>query len=120
MDRKGSTFLSIGLSAALVAAAIWFLYSHHRSMWASGYAQIPHAQQGLLIGGAGLEFLMFFFWLVVIVALVTLVLALFYGRRSTPRSESALEILHKRYARGEIDKARYDAMRRDLERKEVP
>ena len=119
MDRKTSTLLSIGLSAALVAAAIWFLFNHHRNMWASGYWQMPHAQ-GMMIGGAGLGFLMILFWGVVIVALVMLVSALFTGRRSSSsEAESPLDILRKRYARGEIDKARYDAMRRDLEHKEV-
>jgi putative membrane protein len=118
MDRRTSTFLSIGLSAALVAAAIWFLYHHHRSMWASAYGSMPHAQ-GMLIGSAGLGFLMIFFWLVVIVALVMLGSALISGRRQITQTENALEILEKRYARGEIDKVRYDAMRRDLEHKEV-
>ena len=118
MDRKTSTLLSIGLSAALVAAAIWFLFNHHRDMWAAGYGQMPHAQ-GMMIGGTGLSFLMIFFWVVVIVALVMLVSALISGRRQTGGNDNALEILEKRYARGEIDKARYDAMRRDLEHKEV-
>ncbi len=118
MDRKTSTFLSIGLSAALVAAAIWFLFNHHRNMWASGYGQMPHAQ-GMLIGSAGLGFLMILFWVVAIVALVMLVSALISGRRPAAETQNALEILKRRYARGEIDKARYDAMRRDLEHKEV-
>jgi putative membrane protein len=118
MDRKTSTFLSIGISAALVAGAIWFLFNHHRNMWASGYWQMPHAQ-GMMIGSAGVGFLMILFWVVVIVALVMLVSALFSGRRTAAQTESALEILERRYAQGEIDKVRYDAMRRDLEHKEV-
>jgi len=118
MDRKTSTFLSIGISAGLVAGAIWFLFNHHRNMWATGYWQMPHAQ-GMMIGSAGLGFLMILFWVVVAVALVMLVSALISGRRVSSQGESALEILEKRYARGEIDKARYDAMRHDLEHKEV-
>ena len=118
MDRKTSTFLSIGLSAALVAAAIWVLFNHHRNMWAAGYGQMPHAQ-GMMIGSTGLGFLMIFFWVVVIVALVMLVSVLISGRRPAAGNDNALEILEKRYARGEIDKARYDAMRRNLEHKEV-
>lgn len=116
MDRKKSTFLSIGISAALVAGAIWFLFNHHYSVWATGYWQMP---QGMMIGGgAGLGILMLLFWVVVIVALVLLIAALFSGGRDgqgAPRAESPLEILQKRYARGEIDKAQYDLMRRDLE-----
>jgi putative membrane protein len=115
MDRKTSTFLSIGISAALVAGAIWFLLNHHRDMWAVG-SWHPH---GMMIGGAGMGFLMILFWAVVIIALVLLISALFSGWRSSRNTESALEILQKRYTRGEIDKARFDAMRRDIEQREV-
>ena len=115
MDRKKSTFLSIGISAALVAGAIWFLFNHHYSVWATGYWQMP---QGMMIGGgAGLGILMLLFWVVVIVALVLLIAALFSGGRDgqgAPRAESPLEILQKRYARGEIDREQFDLMRRDL------
>lgn len=116
MNRKTSTLLSIGLSAALVAGAIWFLFNHHSDMWAAGPWQMPH---GMMFGGAGMGFLMIIFWIVVLVSIVLLVSAAFSGRRASSLTESALEILQKRYARGEIDKARYDAMRRDLEQREV-
>jgi putative membrane protein len=116
MDQKKSTFLSIGISAALIAGAIWFLFDHRYNLWATGYWQMP---QGMMIGGAGFGILMLLFWVVVVVALVLLIAALFSGsgnREASPSSsESALEILQKRYARGEIDKAQYDLMRRDLE-----
>jgi putative membrane protein len=116
MDRKKSTFMSIGISAALVAGAIWFLFDHRYNLWATGYWQMP---QGMMIGGgAGFGILMLLFWVVVVVALVLLIAALFSGNWDhaiSPPSESALEILQKRYARGEIDKAQYDLMRRDLE-----
>ena len=121
MDYKKSTFLSIGLSAALVAGAIWFLFDHRYALWATGYWQMP---QGMMIGsGAGFGILMLLFWGVVVVALVLLIAALFSGSGSRaaipPSSESALEILQKRYARGEIDKAQYDLIRRDLEAGEM-
>jgi putative membrane protein len=116
MDRKTSTLLSIGISAALVAGAIWFLFNHHYDMWVAGSWQMPH---GMMIGAGGLGFLMILFWVVIIVSLVMMVSALFSGRRTSFREESALEILQKRYARGEIDKARFDAMRRDIEQREV-
>ena len=120
MDRKTSTFLSIGISAALVAGAIWFLFNHHNNMWASGYwQQMPHGQ-GMMIGGAGMGFLMILFWVVAAVALIFLASAVFSGlKKTSSHTDSALEILQKRYARGEIDKRRYDAMRHELEQKEV-
>jgi len=117
MDRKTSNFLSIGISSALVAGAIWFLFNHHNDMWAAGSWQMP--PHGMMIGGGGMGILMILFWVVVIVALVLLISAFFSGRRPSSHTESALEILQKRYARGEIDKGRFDAMRRDLEQREV-
>ena len=115
MDRKTSTFLSIGISAALVAGAIWFLFNHHNDMWAAGPWTMPH---GMMMGG-GMGFLMMLFWAVVLIALVLLISAAFSGRRPSSHTESALEILQKRYARGEIEKDRFDAMRRELQQREV-
>lgn len=115
MDRKTSTLLSIGISAALVAGAIWFLFNHHGDMWATGPWAMPH---GMMMGG-GMGFLMILFWGVVLIALVLLIAAVVSGRATSVQNESALEILQKRYARGEIDKRHYEAMRRDLEKKEV-
>jgi len=115
MNRKTSTLLSIGISAALVAGAIGFLFNHHNDMWAGGSWTMPH---GMMMGG-GMGFLMILFRAVVIVALVLLISALFSARRPSSHTESALEILQKRYARGEIDKGRFDAMRRDLQQQEV-
>lgn len=115
MNRKTSTLLSIGLSAALVAAAIWFLFNHHDDMWAAGPWSMPH---GPMMGGGGMGILMVLFWGVVIMALILLVSAALSGRRSS-RYDDPLEILKKRYARGEIDKSRFEAMRRDLQQQEV-
>lgn len=55
-------------------------------------------------------------WLVLIVmAIVVLARWLRHGHAPAPGSaESALDILKKRYARGEIGKAEYEEKRRDL------
>jgi putative membrane protein len=69
---------------------------------------------------------MMFFWILVLVAVVLLIrwLVTAGGNRTpvshgpqTPHSsvESALDILKKRYARGEITKEQFELMRRDLE-----
>jgi len=63
--------------------------------------------------------LMIVFWVLVIVAVVFLIRYLAStGRTGSERpgaSESALDILKKRYARGEINKAEYESMKRDIE-----
>jgi putative membrane protein len=38
------------------------------------------------------------------------------GNGARPRTESGLDLLKARYARGEITKAEYEEIRRDLER----
>jgi putative membrane protein len=58
------------------------------------------------------------FWIVVIVALVWV--ARLVWDRGGPREssrppETPLEILQRRYARGEIDRAEYEEKRRDLQ-----
>ena len=62
---------------------------------------------------------MILFWIVLLVALVLVVsgAASAGRRRSDQTSDScdALGILKRRYAKGEIDKAEYEAKRRDLE-----
>ena len=63
--------------------------------------------------GLGMMLMMFLFWGLIIVGLVVLIRWLI-GQSREARSDSALEILRQRYARGEISKEQFDAMRRDL------
>ena len=63
--------------------------------------------------GWGMMLMMFLFWGLIIVGLVVLIRWLI-GQSREARSDSALEILRQRYARGEISKEQFDAMRRDL------
>jgi putative membrane protein len=63
--------------------------------------------------GIGMMLVMLTFWVLVIVGLVALVRWLAtQGRES--RTDTALEILRQRYARGEINKDEFDARKRDL------
>ena len=63
--------------------------------------------------GLGMMGFMLVFWALVIVALVLGVRWLATQGRE-PRSDTALEILRQRYARGEINKEEFDAKKRDL------
>lgn len=63
--------------------------------------------------GIGMMFMMLVFWGLVIVGLVLGIRWLVtQGRES--RSDTALDILRQRYARGEIDKEEFEARKRDL------
>jgi putative membrane protein len=118
MNRKASLLLSLGLSMALIAAGIWFLYSHHyRFVFGDGRWAMPHHA---MIGGGGMGFIMIVFWVAVIAAIALAISGAISNGHTPSRREGesgtdALEILRRRYARGEIDKHQYEAMLRDLE-----
>jgi putative membrane protein len=60
---------------------------------------------------------MWIFWILVIGALIWLVVTASRDRGSgvSGRDESALEILRRRYARGEIDRDEFEQKKKDLE-----
>lgn len=82
--------------------------------WGNGYDSGAH-----LVGGI----MMMIFWIVLIVAVVLLAVWLIRqtqtGGGAPPPpgvggGETPLDVLAKRYARGEIDKAEYEEKKRDL------
>ena len=126
--NRSNTWLTIGISVALMAAAFllfgyWgygpmngFRSSWPMSQWGHGGMMAYGGGWGL---GSGMGIGMLLYWVVILVAIVLLVNTLFSRTRkpdasSGGYSDDALEILKKRYARGEIDKAEFDAKRRDL------
>jgi putative membrane protein len=77
---------------------------------------------GMMGGGYGMGWfggaIMIAFWIAVIVGIVLLIRWLIISTRTTVRDggsgDSALEILKRRYARGEIDKEEFEEKKRDL------
>jgi putative membrane protein len=65
------------------------------------------------VWGLGMLLLMLVFWGLVIAGLV-LAVRFLLRLGAEPRSDTALDILRQRYARGEITKEEFDAKRRDL------
>jgi putative membrane protein len=63
--------------------------------------------------GFGMMLMMILFWALVIAAVV-LGIRWLLSQGKGSRSDSALEILRERYARGEINKEEFEARRRDL------
>lgn len=63
--------------------------------------------------GIGMGLLMLLFWGAVIVGIV-LVIRWLISQGKASQSDSALEILRQRYARGEINKEEFEAKKRDL------
>jgi len=68
---------------------------------------------GFGIGGG----FMWFFWILLIVVVVWAVRAMsFAGRSGSDSDKSPLEILRKRFARGEIDEEEFERKRKLLEK----
>jgi putative membrane protein len=118
MNRKTSTLISLGISVALIAGGIWFLYNHHYYFGFGGRWNMPYH---MTMGGSGMGIIMIIFWVVVLAAVILLVSGLITGRRDSnengdgPSADDPLKILKQRYAKGEISKLEYDNMRQDLQ-----
>lgn len=122
MNTKSSTLISLGISVALIVGAIWFLYDQHRSIGYGGGWYMPHQfMMGGGYGGGYMGIFMILSWVVVIGA-IALVVSGALSSRSSSRGESsppplpnAMNVLKRRYASGEIDKAQYEAMKKEIE-----
>ncbi len=66
------------------------------------------------MGGFGGPF-MVIFWVIVIIVIVLLAKLILGGTKKEGKSETALDILKKRYANGEIDREEFDSIKKDLE-----
>jgi len=115
MNRKTSTLLSMAISIVLIALGVWFLYNHNMNFWPAGGRWFM-GHHGMMGGGMGI--IMFLFWILIIGALVLFISAMVNGvngsRQNRNEVNEPLNILKQRYARGEIDKADYEKMRREL------
>lgn len=67
---------------------------------------------GMMSGGYWIFALIF--WILVIIGLVLLIKYLWGGGGAKRGEESALEILKKKYARGEINKEEFEEKKKDL------
>lgn len=140
--NRSNTFISLGISFALIAGAIWLLYSmgfgawfSHTGSWPMGWGghggMMGYGYGGGMMGygygrgpgfggfGNGMGIVSLLFWGAAILAVVFIAAGAVSRSRHTAGSLSghsgdALEILKRRYARGEINKAEFEARRTDL------
>jgi putative membrane protein len=67
---------------------------------------------GMMSGGMWILWLIF--WILILVGLALLIKYLWEGAGVRAGHESALEVLKKRYARGEISKEEFEEKKKDL------
>ena len=120
MDKGLKTALTIGgivLAIALIVPTIIGAFTGWQGgSW--GWGMMGPGMMGGY-GGFGMGF-MGIFWILVVGAIIWAVVAAARGTGQAGgsdfagRSESAQEILKRRYARGEINKAEYEEKKKDL------
>ncbi len=114
MSRNLKTALIIG---GIIVAVLVILSVVPGLIWGGQYGGWGMMGPGMM-GGYGTMFFMPILWIVVIGLIVWAVVAA--ARRpgesdgSSGSADSALEILKRRYARGEINKEEYEAKKKDL------
>lgn len=83
MNRKKTTLISLGISMALIALGILFLYTNHMSDWygSGGW----HMEIGSMMGGA-LILVKILFWIVLLSGLVLMLLGFLAKAAGLPDS----------------------------------
>lgn len=120
LTHRSKPWLRFGIVAVLLAAGFWLLnnwdygaLNSFRGSWNMG-----QGGYGGHMMGSGMGLGMLLFWGLIIFAIVSLLSGLFSKRQDPNQDASqtndALQILKKRYARGDINKTEFEAMRRDL------
>jgi len=104
--RSIGAYLAVVLSVAGVPLVLWAQERPHE--FRMHYMLEPWG-----IGMIGIMLMMLVFWGLLIVALVLGIRWLVKQGRE-PRTDSALEILRQRYARGEINKEEFETKKREL------
>ncbi len=116
MDKNLKTALIIGgvIVAILIIGSLLMGFG---SGWQGyGYGMMGSGMMGNFGWGWFMPIFMILFWGLVIWGIVALVRGVSQSGSptSSSQSDSALEILKKRYARGEINKEEYEARKKDL------
>jgi putative membrane protein len=113
MDKNIKTALIIGGVVLAVLVILPLVFGLVTGWQGYGYGMMGP----WMMGGFGMMGIMSIFWIAALGLIVWLVVAAIRrpgGSRSSAWSDSALEVLKKRYARGEINKEEYEDKKKDL------
>ena len=91
MNQKKATLISLGISMALIALGILFLYTHHMSEW-YGYKG-GRMEIETMMGGA-LVLVKILFWIVLLTGLVLMLLGFLARTAGLPKSTAEHDALN--------------------------
>lgn len=114
MNGKKNTGIVILVVSILLLAGV-FLYREFMPGGGYGYGYGGHMMGGM--GGWGVGGLMLVFWGLILFGLILMInwlLTVNQNEKDGLRTIDAMEILKRRYAKGEIDRDQYLQMRREL------
>ena len=116
MDKNLRTALIIGGIIVAILIIVSVLTGLGSGWQGYGYGMMGSGMMGNFGWGWFMPIFMILFWGLVIWGIVALVRGVSQPGSTdfSSRTDSALEILKKRYARGEINKEEYEARKKDL------
>ena len=113
MSKSSKTALIIGgiiLVILVVGSLLWSSFYG----WQGGYGMMGPGMMGWGVMGGFMGIGMIIFWGLIIWGIVALVRGGAPGNHYSGQSDSALEVLKRRYARSEISKEEFEEKKRDL------
>src|SRR3990172_5534628 len=114
MSQNTKIALIIGGVALVLLVGVPLLWGGTSGWQGGGWGMMGPGMMGGSGWGLFGPVLMLLFWGLVIWGVVALVRGAAGSGPSTPHPDSALELLKRRYARGETNKQEYEEKRRDL------
>ena len=113
MDKNVKMALIIGGTIVGVLVVLPIIFGLIWGGWqGGGWGMMGPGMMGGF--GFGWMWLMPIFWIVILGLIIWAVIAAVRGASQSGGSESALELLKKRYARGEISKEEYEEKKKEL------
>jgi putative membrane protein len=112
MSSKKAIYISFIIFLILLGPLSFFNYAFAGWENYNGW----HMGPGMM-GGWGMGWIMLLFWILVLVGLILIIkwlLQMTSGDKKLTGASSAIDILKERYARGEINKTEFEAIRKDL------
>ena len=115
MNKNVKVALIIGGIIVGIAVILPLIFGLISGWQGYGYGMMGHGVMGSFGWWWFMPIFMIIFWGLVIWGIVALVRSLSGSRGSdSSKADSALDVLKKRYARGEIDKTEFEEKKKDL------